>query len=79
MDAATTRLFNESVRRLHELDEADAFALEINGRMFRAMTLVQNGAPQKMVHALIDSLPGDLDKLGDATVRGGGARRRERP
>jgi len=65
LDAATTRLFNESVRRLQELDEADAFALEINGRMFRAMTLVQNGAPQKMVHALIDSLPGDLDKLGE--------------
>jgi methyl-accepting chemotaxis protein len=65
VDAATTRLFNESVRRLQELDEADAFALEINGRMFRAMTLVQNGAPQKMVHALVDSLPGDLDKLGE--------------
>src|SRR5579863_525801 len=65
VDAATTRLFNESVRRLQELDEADAFALDINGRMFRAMTLVQNGAPQKLVHALIDALPGDLDSLGE--------------
>jgi methyl-accepting chemotaxis protein len=65
VDAATTRLFNESVRRLQELDEADAFALDINGRMFRAMTLVQNGAPQKLVRALVDSLPGDLDKLGE--------------
>src|SRR5258705_13945440 len=41
VDAATTRLFDETVRRLTALDEADAFALEINGRMFRAMTLVQ--------------------------------------
>jgi methyl-accepting chemotaxis protein len=65
VDAATTRLFNESVRRLQELDEADGFALEINGRMFRAMTLVQNGAPQKMVRALVDSLPLDLEKLAE--------------
>jgi methyl-accepting chemotaxis protein len=65
VDAATTRLFNETVRRLMALDEADAFALDINGRMFRAMTLVQNGAPAKMVRSLVDSLPGDLDKLGD--------------
>src|SRR5260370_25221775 len=63
--AATTRLFDETVRRLTALDEADAFALDINGRMFRAMTLVQNGAPAKMVRSLVDSLPGDLDKLGD--------------
>jgi methyl-accepting chemotaxis protein len=65
VDAATTRLFNETVRRLKELDEADAFALEINGRMFRAMTLVQNGAPQKIARMLVDSLPSDLDKLGE--------------
>jgi methyl-accepting chemotaxis protein len=65
VDAATTRLFNDTVRRLTALDEADAFALDINGRMFRAMTLVQNGAPAKMVRSLVDSLPGDLDKLGD--------------
>jgi methyl-accepting chemotaxis protein len=64
-DSATTRLFDDTVRRLTALDEADAFALEINGRMFRAMTLVQNGAPPKMVRTLVDSLPGDLDKLGD--------------
>src|SRR6266404_883458 len=65
VDAATTRLFNETVRRLTALDEADAFALEINGRMFRAMTLVQNGAPPKIVRSLVDTLPSDLDKLGD--------------
>jgi methyl-accepting chemotaxis protein len=64
VDSATTRLFDDTVRRLTALDEADAFALEINGRMFRAMTLVQNGAPPKMVRTLVDSLPGDLDKLG---------------
>src|ERR1700686_3030213 len=65
VDAATTRLFNETVRRLTALDEADAFALEINGRMFRAMTLVQNGAPPRMVRSLVDSLPNDLDQLGE--------------
>jgi methyl-accepting chemotaxis protein len=65
VDAATTRLFNETVRRLTALDEADAFALDINGRMFRAMTLVQNGAPPKIVRALVESLPADLDTLGD--------------
>ena len=65
VDSATTRLFDDTVRRLTALDEADAFALEINGRMFRAMTLVQNGAPPKMVRTLVDSLPSDLDKLGD--------------
>jgi methyl-accepting chemotaxis protein len=65
VDAATTRLFDDTVRRLTALDEADAFALEINGRMFRAMTLVQNGAPPKMVRTLVESLPSDLDKLGD--------------
>ena len=65
VDSATTRLFDDTVRRLTTLDEADAFALEINGRMFRAMTLVQNGAPPKMVRTLVDSLPSDLDKLGD--------------
>jgi methyl-accepting chemotaxis protein len=64
VDAATTRLFNETVGRLMALDEADAFALDINGRMFRAMTLVQNGAPPKIVRALVDSLPSDLEKLG---------------
>ncbi len=64
VDAATTRLFNDTVRRLTALDEADAFALDINGRMFRAMTLVQNGAPPKIVRTLVDSLPSDLDKLG---------------
>ena len=64
VDITTTRLFNETVRRLTALDEADAFALDINGRMFRAMTLVQNGAPAKMVRSLVDTLPGDLDKLG---------------
>jgi methyl-accepting chemotaxis protein len=65
VDAATTRLFNQTVGRLTALNEADAFALDINGRMFRAMTLVQNSAPPKIVHALVDSLPGDLDKFGD--------------
>ena len=64
LDAATTRLFNETVHRLRALDEADAFALDINGRMFRAMTLIQNGAPPKIVRTLVDSLPSDLDKLG---------------
>ena len=65
VDTTTSRLFNETVRRLTALDEADAFALDINGRMFRAMTLVQNGAPPKIVRALVDSLPSDLAKLGD--------------
>jgi methyl-accepting chemotaxis protein len=65
VDTTTSRLFNETVRRLTALDEADAFALDINGRMFRAMTLVQNGAPPKIVRALVDSLPGDLAKLGE--------------
>ena len=65
VDTTTSRLFNETVRRLTALDEADGFALDINGRMFRAMTLVQNGAPPKMVRALVDSLPSDLAKLGD--------------
>jgi methyl-accepting chemotaxis protein len=65
VDAATTRLFSQTVGRLTALNEADAFALDINGRMFRAMTLVQNSAPPKIVHALVDSLPGDLDKFGD--------------
>jgi len=65
VDAATTRLFNETVHRLTELNEADSFALDINGRMFRAMTLVQNGAPPKMVRGLVDSLPNDLDQLGE--------------
>src|ERR1700692_1657820 len=65
VDAATTRPADDRVSRLTALHEADAFALDINGRMFRAMTLVQNGAPAKMVRSLVDSLPGDLDKLGD--------------
>jgi methyl-accepting chemotaxis protein len=65
VDTNTSRLFNETVRRLTALDEADGFALDINGRMFRAMTLVQNGAPPKIVRALVDSLPSDLAKLGD--------------
>jgi methyl-accepting chemotaxis protein len=65
VDAATTRLFNETVHRLTELNEADAFALDINGRMFRAMTLVQNGAPPKMVRGLVDSLPDNLEELGE--------------
>jgi methyl-accepting chemotaxis protein len=65
MDAATTRLFSETVGRLTALNEADALALDINGRMFRAMTLVQNGAPAKIVRTLVDTLPNDLDKLGD--------------
>jgi methyl-accepting chemotaxis protein len=65
VDATTSRLFNETVRRLTALDEADGFALDINGRMFRAMTLVQNGAPPKIVRALVDSLPSDLAKLGE--------------
>jgi methyl-accepting chemotaxis protein len=65
VDASTTRLFNETVHRLTELNEADLFALDINGRMFRAMTLVQNGAPPKMVRGLVDSLPNDLDQLGE--------------
>jgi methyl-accepting chemotaxis protein len=65
VDAATTRLFSETVGRLTALNEADALALDINGRMFRAMTLVQNGAPPKMVRTLIDALPSDLDKLGE--------------
>jgi hypothetical protein len=65
VDAATTRLFSETVGRLTALNEADALALDINGRMFRAMTLVQNGAPPKMVRTLIDTLPSDLDKLGE--------------
>jgi methyl-accepting chemotaxis protein len=65
VDTTTSRLFNETVRRLTALDEADGFALDINGRMFHAMTLVQNGAPPKIVRALVDSLPSDLAKLGD--------------
>src|SRR5271170_6297617 len=65
VDTTTTRLFSETVRRLTALDEADGFALDINGRMFRAMTLVQNGAPPKIVRTLVDSLPSDLDKLGE--------------
>ncbi len=64
VDAVTTRLFNETVHRLTALGEAGAFALDINGRMFRAMTLVQNGAPPKIVRGIVDSLPNDLDKLG---------------
>src|ERR1700731_1298295 len=75
-DAATTRLFNQTVGRLMALDEADAFALDINGRMFRAMTLVQNGAPPKIVRALVDSLPSDLEKLG-AELTGAAQRARE--
>jgi methyl-accepting chemotaxis protein len=63
VDRATTRLFNDTVRRLTTLDEADGLALDINGRMFRAMTLVQNGAPAKMVLGIVASLPADLDKL----------------
>ena len=63
VDAVTTRLFDETVHRLTALDEANAFALEINGRMFRAMTLVQNGAPPRIVGGIVDSLPSDLDKL----------------
>jgi methyl-accepting chemotaxis protein len=65
MDAATTRLFSETVGRLTALNEADALALDINGRMFRAMTLVQNGAPAKIVRNQVDTLPNDLDKLGE--------------
>jgi HAMP domain-containing protein len=65
MDMVTTRLFDETLHRLTSLDEVDAFALDINGRMFRAMTLVQNGAPPRMVSGLVDSLPSDLDTLGD--------------
>src|SRR5579864_2043616 len=64
VDAATTRLFDQTVSRLTALNEADAFALDIDGRMFRAMTLVQNSAPPKIVRTLVDSLPSDLDKLG---------------
>ena len=61
VDAVTTRLFDETVHRLTALDEANAFALEINGRMFRAMTLVQNGATPRIVGSIVDSLPSDLD------------------
>jgi len=64
-DATTTRLFDETVGRLTALDEAEAFALEINGRMYRAMTLMQNGAPAKLVHPLVDSLPADVAELRD--------------
>jgi len=63
LETATTRLFDETVHRLTALDQADAFALEINGRMFRAMTLVQGGAPAKIVHPIVDTLPADLDTL----------------
>jgi methyl-accepting chemotaxis protein len=66
VDLASARLFNETVRGVTALDEADAAALEINGRMFRAMTLVQNGAPPKIVRSLVDSLPDDLNKLAGA-------------
>jgi methyl-accepting chemotaxis protein len=65
VDAATTRLFNETVHRLTELNEADLYALDINGRMFHAMTLVQNGASRTTVGGMVDSLPGDLDQLGE--------------
>jgi methyl-accepting chemotaxis protein len=65
VDAATTRLFNETVHRLTELNEADLYALDINGRMFHAMTLVQNGASQETVRGMVDSLPDDLDQLGE--------------
>src|ERR1700721_2028894 len=61
VDAATTRLFNETVHRLTELNEADLYTLEINGRMFHAMTLVQSGAAQDVVRGMVDSLPDDLD------------------
>src|SRR5260370_16126281 len=57
VDAATTRLFDETVRRLTALDEADAFALEINSRMFRAMKLVQ--ARLLRPHPLEFRPPGD--------------------
>jgi hypothetical protein len=63
VDASTTRLFNETVHRMTELDGADALALDINGRMFRAMTLVQNGAPPNIVRSMVDSMPADLDRL----------------
>jgi methyl-accepting chemotaxis protein len=63
VDHATTRLFNDTVRRLTTLNEADGLALDINGRMFRAMTLVQNGAPPKMIRGIVDAMPADLDKL----------------
>ncbi|MGA2344196.1 MAG: methyl-accepting chemotaxis protein [Steroidobacteraceae bacterium] len=65
VDATTTRLLDDTIGRLTALDEADAFALDINGRMYHAMALAQNGAPPKIVHPLVDSLPIDLEKLGD--------------
>src|SRR5258708_15083688 len=60
VDAATTRLFSETVRRLTALDEADAVALDINGPMFRALTFVQNGAPPHNRRTPIDRLLSDL-------------------
>src|SRR5258708_21101062 len=64
VDAATTRLFNETGHRLTTLNEADAFALDLNGRSFRAMTRVQTGAPPKILRTIVASLPGDPHKLG---------------
>src|SRR5258708_16001970 len=64
VDAATTRLFDETVRRLTALDEADAFALEINRRIFPSITLVQKAAPPTNEPNLVPTFPSDLDKMG---------------
>jgi methyl-accepting chemotaxis protein len=62
--AVSERLYGESVRRARDLAEVETFALDINGRMFRAMTLAQSGAPEKILHGVADTMPADIDTLG---------------
>src|SRR5215475_6263350 len=57
-DAATSRLYEQTVRGLTDMDDADALGLDINGRMFRAMTLVQNGLRRRSYTASSMSCPG---------------------
>jgi PAS domain S-box-containing protein len=63
-DAASARLFGDSVAHVTTLDGAEAYALELNGRMFRTMTIAQSGAPEKMVRSVAGALGDDLEHLG---------------
>jgi methyl-accepting chemotaxis protein len=69
-ETATARLFGESVARASGLEQVRTFALELNGRMFRAMTVAQGGAPEKLVRNVAGPLGEDLERLGSmlATV-----------
>jgi methyl-accepting chemotaxis protein len=63
-NAAASRLFGESIARAASLAGTAELALDLNGRMFRATTLAQSGAPAAILRSVAGTLPADLDTLG---------------